>query len=132
MPPARPATAPPCSRASPAPWSRSTKTRSLPPLATEALGGQPNVTVVTGALAAGWAQGGPYDAIVLEGTTEVVPHALCAQLKDGGRLVCVLGSGPGAKAMLYRKSGDDVGGRPLFDASAPLLPGFAKQPVFAF
>ena len=53
-------------------------------------------------------------------------------LKDGGRLVCVLGRGPGAKAMIYRRSGDDFGGRPLFDAAAPLLPGFAKQPVFAF
>ena len=84
------------------------------------------------ALAAGWPQAAPYDVILLEGATEVPPHALCAQLKDGGRLVCVLGSGPAAKAMLYRRSGDDVGGRPVFDAAAPLLPGFAKPPVFAF
>ena len=58
--------------------------------------------------------------------------ALCEQLKDGGRLVCVLGSGPGSKAMLYRRSGGEVGGRPVFDASAALLPGFTKTPVFAF
>jgi len=92
----------------------------------------PNVTLATGALTAGWASAAPYDAIIVEGATEVVPHALCAQLKDGGRLVCVLGSGPGARAMLYRRSGDDFGGRPLFNAAAPLLPGFAKTPVFAF
>ncbi|HEX3710769.1 MAG TPA: protein-L-isoaspartate O-methyltransferase, partial [Pseudolabrys sp.] len=74
----------------------------------------------------------PYDAILLEGATEVVPSALCRQLKDGGRLVCVLGSGPGPKAMLYRRSGEEVGSRPIFDATAALLPGFAKPQVFAF
>ena len=70
--------------------------------ASDSLSAQPNVDVVSGALAAGWPQGAPYDVIVLEGATEVVPQALCHQLKDGGRLVCVLGSGPGSKAMLYR------------------------------
>ena len=98
----------------------------------DALSSQPNVEVVNGALAAGWPQGAPYDVVVLEGATEDMPHALCQQLKDGGRLVCVLGSGHGSKAMLYRRSGAEVGGRPIFDASAALLPGFAKTPVFAF
>ncbi len=93
---------------------------------------QPNVNVVTGTLADGWAQSAPYDVVVLEGATEVVPHALCQQLKNGGRLVCVLGSGPGSKAMLYARSSGEVGGRPVFDAAAALLPGFAETPVFAF
>jgi protein-L-isoaspartate(D-aspartate) O-methyltransferase len=106
--------------------------KALAKVAAEALAGLANVTPVSGPLTAGWAQSAPYDVIVLEGSTEVVPQALCAQLKDGGRLVCVLGSGPSAKAMLYRRSGEDVGGRPVFDAAAPLLPGFAKVPVFAF
>jgi protein-L-isoaspartate(D-aspartate) O-methyltransferase len=96
------------------------------------LSSQPNIRLVTGALADGWPAGAPYDAILLEGATEVVPSALCRQLKDGGRLVCVLGSGPGPKAMLYRRSGEEVGGRPIFDATAALLPGFAKPQVFAF
>jgi protein-L-isoaspartate(D-aspartate) O-methyltransferase len=34
--------------------------------------------------------------------------------------------------MLYLRSGSEVGGRPLFDAAAPLLPGFAKTPEFTF
>lgn len=97
-----------------------------------ALAPQPNVTVESGPLSEGCAKAGPYDVIVLEGATEVAPHALCRQLADGGRLVCVLGSGPDAKAMLYRRSGDDVGARPVFDAAAALLPGFAKAPEFAF
>jgi protein-L-isoaspartate(D-aspartate) O-methyltransferase len=70
--------------------------------------------------------------VVLEGATAIVPHALCQQLKNGGRLVCVLGAGPGSKAMLYTRSSGEVGGRPVFDAAAALLPGFAETPVFAF
>jgi protein-L-isoaspartate(D-aspartate) O-methyltransferase len=97
-----------------------------------ALSGQPNVNLVSGALTGGWPQGSPYDAIVLEGATEVPPGTFLSQLKEGGRLVCILGGGPGAKAMLYCRSGDELGGRPLFDATAAVLPGFAKAPVFAF
>ncbi|HSV21849.1 MAG TPA: protein-L-isoaspartate O-methyltransferase [Xanthobacteraceae bacterium] len=97
-----------------------------------ALASLPNVSVVSGPLPEGWVQGAPYDVVVLEGATEVVPQALCRQLKDGGRLVCVLGSGPGSKAMLYRRSGEETGGRPIFDASAAVLPGFVKPAVFAF
>ena len=97
-----------------------------------ALSGTTNVSVVTGSLTAGWPQGGPYDVIILEGATEIAPQAYLSQLKEGGRLACVLGNGPGAKAMIYYRSGDELGGRPVFDANAALLPGFAKIPVFAF
>lgn len=100
--------------------------------ATDSLAGQANVDVVSGALAAGWPQGAPYDVVVIEGATEVAPQALCHQLKNGGRLVCVLGSGPGSKAMLYTRSDGEAAGRPIFDASATLLPGFAKMAAFAF
>jgi len=106
--------------------------QNLVQAATAALLSQPNVRVVGGKLTDGWPQGAPFDAIVLEGATEVVPHTLCRQLKDGGRLVCVLGSGPGSKAMLYRRSGKETGGRPIFDATAAVLPGFVKPPAFAF
>lgn len=101
-------------------------------MAQTALTGLPNVSVVSGPLTAGWAAGAPYDVILLEGATEVEPQSFCTQLKDGGRLVCVLGSGPDTKAMLYRRSGGEMGGRPIFDAAAAVLPGFRKTPVFAF
>lgn len=101
-------------------------------VARTALAGQSNVNIVTGPLTAGWPQGAPYDVVLLEGATEIVPQAFLGQLKDGGRLVCILGNGPGAKAMLYCRSGDELGGRPIFDASAAVLPGFAKAPAFAF
>ncbi|HSB99915.1 MAG TPA: protein-L-isoaspartate O-methyltransferase, partial [Burkholderiaceae bacterium] len=87
---------------------------------------------VNGSLTAGWPQGAPYDAILIEGATEIGPEQFRHQLKEGGRLVCILGSGPGAQSMLYCRSGEELGGRPIFDASAALLPGFAKAPAFTF
>ena len=102
--------------------------------ATEALeaAGADNAKVVTGALTKGFAADAPYDLILMEGSSEIVPEMLLDQIKDGGRLVCVLGSGPSAKAMLYRRVGRELSGRPVFDAAAPLLPGFVKPPEFVF
>jgi len=94
--------------------------------------GASNVSVANGPLTAGWARGAPYDAILVEGAIEVVPDALIAQLKDGGRLVTVTGSVPMGKATLYRKVGGHVTAVPLFDAAAPLLPGFVKPAAFVF
>ena len=68
----------------------------------------------------------------MEGATEVEPAALLAQLSDGGRLVCILGGDASAKAMLYTRTGEDAGGRPVFDSAASVLPGFARVPAFAF
>ncbi len=91
-----------------------------------------NVRLVIGPLAAGAPGDAPFDAIVMQGATEVAPRGLLGQLRDGGRLVCVEGAGPGAKAMLYRRGGDSYSGRPIFDASAALLPGFAREMAFVF
>jgi protein-L-isoaspartate(D-aspartate) O-methyltransferase len=91
-----------------------------------------NVKVVSGPLAAGWPAEGPYDVIVMEGATEVVPDTLLRQLKNGGRLACIMGPGPAGKATLYRSIDGEFSSRPVFDAAAALLPGFAKQPAFVF
>ncbi len=93
-----------------------------------------NASIRRGPLAEGFPTLGPYDAILIEGTIEVLPQALQAQLKEGGRLVCIerQGRGPVARAMLYRSSAGDVSGYPIFDAAAPLLPGFARPPAFVF
>jgi protein-L-isoaspartate(D-aspartate) O-methyltransferase len=78
-----------------------------------------NLSVVSGALAAGWAERAPYDVIVLEGAAEVVPDSLLSQLKIGGRLVAVVGLGPMGKATLYRRAGARATAQPVFDAAAP-------------
>jgi protein-L-isoaspartate(D-aspartate) O-methyltransferase len=96
------------------------------------LAGVANVTVVRGPLTEGWAAQAPYDVILVEGRCEVVPDRLQTQLAHGGRLVCVQGRGPGAKGVAYRRVHGDVSAWPLFDAAAPLLPGFAEPAAFVF
>jgi protein-L-isoaspartate(D-aspartate) O-methyltransferase len=98
---------------------------------TSALGCK-NVEVVRGPLTAGWPSGAPYDAILFDGAIEVLPDSFDGQLKDGGRLVCVQGRKPPTKAVLSRRIEGELSGRPIFDATAPLLPGFAEKPAFVF
>lgn len=100
--------------------------------ARQALASAGNVTVVAGALAQGAAQQGPYDAILLEGVVEVVPEALLSQLKDGGRLVAVVGAGRAAKCLVHTRIGNEISARPIFDAAIPPLPGFAAVRGFVF
>jgi len=90
------------------------------------------VTVVRGPLTAGWPAAAPYDLILLDGAVEVAPDSLGRQLKPTGRLAAVFGRGPAAKAMIYRLSEGHLLGRPIFDAAAPLLPGFSAPPAFVF
>ena len=90
-----------------------------------------NAQVVKGPLADGFPRLAPYDAILLNGAFEAAPAALLRQLGDGGRL-CGVMRGAAGKAMLYRSTGGVVSGRPIFDAAAPLLPGFAQPAVFVF
>jgi protein-L-isoaspartate(D-aspartate) O-methyltransferase len=106
--------------------------RALTTHAAKALADRHNVTVMAGPLAGGVPPRAPYDVIVLEGACEVSPRALFDQLADGARLVCVEGRGLSGRAMLYVASGGVVSGRSVFDAAAPLLPGFAAPPAFVF
>ena len=94
--------------------------------------GASQVTLVKGPLTTGWPAAAPYDLILLDGAIEVTPDALGRQLKPNGRLAAVFGRGPAAKAMIYRSIEGHLVGRPIFDAAAPLLPGFAAPPAFVF
>ena len=94
--------------------------------------GASQVTLVKGPLTTGWPAAAPYDLILLDGAIEVTPDALGRQLKPNGRLAAVFGRGPAAKAMIYRSIQGHLVGRPIFDAAAPLLPGFAAPPAFVF
>lgn len=96
--------------------------------------GLANVAAVTGTLAAGYAQKGPYDLILVNGAVETEPTALLAQLADGGCLIVIAnlpGQGHG-QVLCYEASNGMTGQRALFDATAPVLEGFRAEPVFAF
>ncbi|MEM7269145.1 MAG: protein-L-isoaspartate O-methyltransferase [Pseudomonadota bacterium] len=90
-----------------------------------------NALVKAGDPAVGDADHGPYDAIFINGGIEAAPEALLAQLKDGGRLVAVTMDGNSGRADAYIRSGDRFDARRLFDATAPVVPGFAVESEFA-
>lgn len=94
--------------------------------------GASSVQVVVGPLAAGWPDGAPFDVILVSGAVETLPDSLSAQLSDGGRLVFVQGTGLAGRARLHTRTGAEVSGRELFNASAPVLPGFQREPAFVF
>jgi len=91
-----------------------------------------NVTVKTAAAADGDAAGAPFDVIVLNGATEIVPTGLYRQLKEGGQLVGVFALAQPPRASLVTHTHGDFGHRELFDATAPVLPGFERLPAFVF
>lgn len=93
--------------------------------------GVDNAAVIVGPLAEGAAKHGPYDVITLQGGVETVPETLLAQLKDGGRIGCLFMEGAlGVARIGYRLDGA-MTWRSVFNASAPVLPGFALKRTFA-
>lgn len=90
-----------------------------------------NAAVIAGPLAGGGAKHGPYDVIVIEGAAEVVPEAVLAQLKEGGRIGCLFMEGALGIARVGLKAEGRVAWRRVFDAAAPVLPAFAAERGFA-
>ncbi len=89
-----------------------------------------NAYVVQGELAKGAAKHGPYDLAVFSGSVEQVPDAIADQLKDGGRIVAVFADNMAGSCMLGIKTGRKIAWRTMFDATAPILPGFRKSQEF--
>jgi protein-L-isoaspartate(D-aspartate) O-methyltransferase len=94
--------------------------------------GLSNVTVKVAESPVGDSADAPYDVILLNGATEIVPQTLCGQLRDGGRLVGVFAATKPPRATIVTRSHGDFGHRTLFDASAPVLPGLERVPAFVF
>lgn len=93
--------------------------------------GVDNAAVIAGPLAAGAPKHGPYDVITIQGGVEVIPPALLAQVKEGGRIGCLFMEGAlGVARVGYRIDGI-VTWRFAFNAAAPVLPGFEARPEFS-
>lgn len=93
--------------------------------------GADNAAVVAGPLVDGAAKHGPYDVIIIEGGVEDVPGTLTGQLKEGGRMACIFMEGGLGTCRIGFRRGDRMDWRHAFNVAAPVLPGFAKPPVFA-
>ncbi len=90
-----------------------------------------NAVVLTGPLAEGAAKHGPYDAIIVEGGVGVLPEAIEGQLKEGGRIACLIMEGTLGIVKIGSKQGGRIAWRFAFNASAPVLPGFEATREFA-
>ena len=99
--------------------------------AAAALGdGNDRVAVVSGPLAAGVAASAPFDVILVEGGVETVPAALIAQLTEGGRIAAIFMQGALGTVRIGTKHDGAVNWRFAFNATAPVLPGFAAARDF--
>ena len=76
---------------------------------------------------------GPFDVMISEGGVERAPRSWTDALAEGGRLAVIERMGPTGKARLYLQ-GDDrqLARREIFDATPPLMPGFATPRGFSF
>ena len=97
--------------------------------------GVANVRVEQGALEKGVPATGLYDVILIHGRIEDGLEPLFAQLAPNGHLVAIVKNGVdgGQQVLRFERSeGRAAGERALFDAIAPVLPGFQKAAAFAF
>lgn len=94
--------------------------------------GYMSVAVLKSDLLLGYRKESPYDVILLEGAIEVLPSTYIEQLAEGGRLVCVEGTGNSALAKLYVKQDGLISERDVMNCAIKPLPGFEKEKEFAF
>jgi len=92
-----------------------------------------NVEVRVADGAAGAAADAPFDAILLGGSVTEVPQALLAQLKEGGRLIAIVGNEPIMHAMLIERTGPThYKTTEKWDSIAPRLQNFPEPSAFRF
>ena len=94
--------------------------------------GYDNAAVVNGPLEQGYAKEGPYDVIFIGGAVQFLPEGIIQQLKDGGRLVVVEGTGNAGVARLFRREHGSVSGMTAFNCAVMPLPGFETAEEFTF
>ena len=92
--------------------------------------GVDNALVVSGPLTAGAPKHAPYDVITVEGAIETLPETIAAQLREGGRIGAIFMDGALGTAMFGLKLEGRITWRPMFNAAAPVLPGFARARSF--
>jgi protein-L-isoaspartate(D-aspartate) O-methyltransferase len=94
--------------------------------------GVDNAVVEKGPLVGGAPSHGPYDVIIIQGGIEALPDAIADQLRPDGRIAVIEMMGPLGVAQLGVKGANGISWRRSFDATAPILPGFAAEKAFVF
>jgi len=92
-----------------------------------------NVRVELGDGALGWSERAPYDVIIMSGSLPVIPDALVAQLKIGGRMAAIVGDPPAMTAQIVTRiseAGYDT--LPLFETCLKPLRNAWRPDPFRF
>lgn len=105
---------------------------ALAALSREALGGLPNVMLVEAPLSDGAPDGAPYDVLVVDGAMEVLPDALIAQVRPGGRVVAGIADRGVTRLAAGRRSEGGFALVPFADVECVVLPGFSAPRPFTF
>lgn len=92
--------------------------------------GADNVVVQEGPLVDGAPEHGLYDIIILQGGVAHLPDSLSDQMKDGGRIACIFMDGALGEVRLGYKLDGRLSWRRIFNAGAPVLPGFERHNTF--
>lgn len=92
--------------------------------------GVDNAAVLMGPLAAGDARHAPFDVITVQGGVETIPDSLLAQIKEGGRIGAIFMEGALGSARVGYKIDGVITWRFVFNATAPVLPGFTAKRGF--
>lgn len=76
--------------------------------------------------------GAPFDAVYVGGAVNLVPEVLKEQLKDGGRMVVIVGRKPVQRALLITRRGDVFEEKVLFDTLVAHLDDKDADPFGGF
>jgi len=91
-----------------------------------------NVKLHVGDGAQGWS-GGPYDVIVLTGSTPILAPSFLSKLNPGGRLLAVIGDAPVMKATLFNVAGpNEIARVELFETCISPLRNAPQPKRFVF
>ncbi len=91
------------------------------------------ISFVSGKLADGCADRGPFDLVLIEGAVRAIPERIARQVAQNGRLVTVLAPvGAAPTGVIAEPSLGGMRARPAFDAATALLPELLPAAAFAF
>jgi protein-L-isoaspartate(D-aspartate) O-methyltransferase len=92
-----------------------------------------NITLETGDGARGWDRQQPYDAILVTGSTPLLPPGFQQTLAPGGRLIAIVGTAPAMEVRgIRRVDANSFKEESLFETVLPPLVNALEPPRFVF
>lgn len=88
--------------------------------------------VARGDLSKGLSTHAPFDRIFIFAQIEELTDTILRQLKNQGKLICLMPEQGVSKAVVFYKTATGISKTPLFDATGPKLSGFQKARSFEF